>query len=346
VPKSKAKHQPNSVHQFKMTRRKAVAGAAAALTLTGLGGLRRARAATTKVRFLTNWYAEAEHGGFYQAIADGLYAKEGLDVALQMGGPQVNGMQLLVGGAADIILGYDIQILNSIEKQLPVVAVGAAFQFDLQGIMTHTDINSLADLKGRRILVASTAYTTYWPWLKQTFGFSDDQTAPYTFNLQPFFADPKLAQQGYVTAEPFDAQKHNVPVKFFLFADDGYPTYTNTLTTTTSFLEKNPDAVAGFVRASMEGWKSYMQDPAPGNKLIKGDNSSMEDDQLAYSWKRLNDIQVVGGGDAKTMGIGIMTEARWEKTRDFLVKGQLLKPSTDWKSAFTTKFVKDLKITL
>jgi NitT/TauT family transport system substrate-binding protein len=327
-----------------LTRGRILAGAAGvAAASVGARFVRPARAAT-KIRFLTNWFAEAEHGGFYQAKATGLYDKAGLDVDIQMGGPQVNGMQLLAGGDADIIVSYDIETLNSVERGLPVVAIGAINQFDLQGIMAHANVPSLAALKGHKILVASTAFTTYWPWLKLKFGFTDDMTAPYTFNLQPFYVDPTLAQQSYITAEPFEAQKHNTPVKFFLFANDGYPPYSSTLVTTRPFMESNSDTVARFIRATMEGWKSYLQSPGPGNALIKSENPKMDDDQIAYSIGKFKQIGCVTGGDAATMGIGVMTAPRWKKTRDFMVATNMLKPGTDWQQAFTLKYVRDLKV--
>jgi NitT/TauT family transport system substrate-binding protein len=327
-----------------LTRGRVIAGAAG-VAAAAIGGriVRPARAAT-KVRFLTNWFAEAEHGGFYQAKATGLYERAGLDVDIQMGGPQVNGMQLLAGGDADIALSYDIETLNSVEKGVPVVAVAAGNQFDLQGIMAHAGVPSLAALKGHKILIGSTAYTTFWPWLKLKFGYTDDMAAPYTFNLQPFTLDPQIAQQSYITAEPYDAQKHGLKIAFFLFADQGYPPYSNTIVTTRSYLASNSDVVARFVRASMEGWKSYLQSPGPGNALIKAANPNETDDQIAYSYGKFKQIKCVTGGDAATMGIGVMTEARWKKTRDFMVATNMLQAGTDWKRAFTLKYVQDLKV--
>jgi NitT/TauT family transport system substrate-binding protein len=329
---------------MRLDRRSLITGGAAAAV--GLGVRSRPARAADKLTFLTNWFAEAEHGGFYQAKATGLYDKAGLDVDLRMGGPQINGIQLLAAGQADVMMGYDIQVLNSIEHNVPITTLAAAFQFDLAGLMAHADVPDLAALKGHRLLVSGAAYTTYWPWLKQRFGFTDSQTAPYTFNLQPFFADPTIAVQGYATSEPFEAQQHDVPAKFFLFADAGYPPYATTLVAMQKLVGAKRDALGRFVRASMEGWKSYLQDPAPGNKLIRVDNPKMTEAQLAYSVDRMRAIKVVNGGDAATQGIGIMTEARWQQTRDFMVKGGLLKAEVDWKQAFTTEFVKDLRITL
>jgi NitT/TauT family transport system substrate-binding protein len=331
------------VNNAAISRRHAIAGVAGALAVAGASH-RPVRAASDKVRFLTSWYAQAEHGGFYQAKATGLYAKNGLDVDIQMGGPQINAIQLLTGGDADMTMGYDIQVLTAVEHGVPVVTVAASFQFDLQGILAHSDIKSLADLKGHKILLASSSHTTFWPWLKEKYGFTEDQAAPYTFNLQPFFADPSIAQQAYATSEPFQAQKANMPVNFFLLAKFGYPPYGSTVITTQQFISKNPSVVKRFVQATMEGWKSYLENPAPGNALIKIDNPKMSDEQLAYSHSQLKATGAVTSGDASKLGIGTMTDARWKVTRDFLVRSNLLKDGTDWKSAYSLDYIKNLHV--
>ena len=300
--------------------------------------------AADKVTFLTSWFAQAEHGGFYQAKATGLYEKAGLDVTIKMGGPQVNGMQLLLAGETDIMMGYDLQVLKSLEQGLPVVTIGTSFQFDLQGMMTHDNVAGLADLKDKTILVATPGRSSWWPWLKAKYKYTDEQTRPYTFNLQPFFADPNTVQQSYPSSEPFQAKQQNVPVKFFLFAQDGYPPYGTTMVATRDFAERNPDVAARFVKASLEGWKSYFADPAPANALIKADNPKMSDAQIAFGIEQLKALKVLDGGDAATMGIGIMTDARWKATYDYMVAAGLLKPDVDWKSGFTDRFVKSLKL--
>jgi len=315
--------------------------AAAAAQLIALSSAQ----AADKVTFLTSWYAQAEHGGFYQAKAAGLYQQDGLDVSIKMGGPQVNGMQLLLGGDADIIMGYDFQVLAGLSKGLPVITVGTSFQKDLQGMMTHADVKDLGGLKDKTILIATSGRTTWWPWLSHKFGYTDAQLQPYTFNLQPFFADDNVAQQSYPSSEPFQALEKNVPVNYFLFADYGYPPYGTTMVTTTKFVAEHPDVVRRFVKASLQGWKSYLKgDPAPGNAMIKADNPNMSDAQIAYGIKRMDELQIVDGGDAKTMGIGIMTDARWKATDDLMVSSGLLPKETDRKKAYTTEFVKDLKI--
>ena len=328
--------------EFGLSRR-ALTGGAAGLALVG-SRARLARAAPAKLTFLTSWFAQAEHGGFYQAKATGLYEKAGLGVDIRMGGPQVNGMQLLTGGVAEIIMGYDIQVLKSVENGLPVRTIGTSFQFDLQGIMAHDDIKALADLKGHKILIAASSHTAFWPWLKQRFGFTEDMAGVDTFNLQPFLLDKTLAMQAYPSSEPFEAAAQGEKVRFFLFADSGYPPYGSTMVTTNAFIDKQPDAAAAFVRCSLQGWADYLRDPAPANKLIKEANPKMTDDRIAFAIQKMKEMHVLDRGDAATAGIGTMTEARWQQTRDFMVKAELLKPTVDVHQAFTTRFTDGLHI--
>lgn len=308
-----------------------------------LGSLAPALAAD-KVTFLTSWFAQAEHGGFYQAKATGLYEKAGLDVTIKMGGPQVNGAQLLLAGETDFMMGYDIQVLKGREQNQPLVTVASSFQFDLQGLMTHDDVADIAALKGKPILIAGSSRITFWPWLRAKYGFTDDQIRPYTFNLQPFFADKNVAQQAYPSSEPYQAQEQNEKVKFFLLADGGYPPYGSTIVTTEKIVAEKPEMVARFVKASLEGWRDYMKNPAPGNALIKADNLKMTDGQIAFAVEKMKQSKAVDGGDAATQGIGVITAARYKQIYDFLVAGALLDPKTDWQKAFDVRFVKDLKI--
>jgi len=318
-----------------------VAAAAAA------AGLVAPAAAQEKITFVTNWFAEAEHGGFYTALATGLYKKYGLDVTLRMGGPQVNSMQLLAAGQADLIMGYDMQTMKSQETGIPAVTVGISFQKDPQGILAHEDVPSIEQLKGRTILIGSSAHTSYWPWLKGKYGFDDGQTRPYTFNVQPFIADNTLAQQGYVTSEPFAVEKVGKKFNFFLFADYGYPPYAETIVTLQKLIDTRPQVVGNFVRASIEGWRAYFENPAPGTALIKKDNPAMDDAQLAFSIRKMREYKLLDGGDAATHGIGYMSDARFKQTYDLMVANKLLDPSkVDLKKTYTTQFMKDLKVTL
>ena len=329
-----------------VTRRSALKIAGAA-TLAGTGMLpaRRARAAT-KIRVLTNFYPEPDHGGYYQALATGLYEKAGLDVEIRPGGPQINGLQLLTGGQTDVLMGSAIGALGALENGAPVVVIMTNFQIDPQVIVTRKDINSLADLKGHKILVTTTGRASYWLWLKKKFGFTDDQVAPYTGNFQPFMADPTIALGGVIWSEPFHIREAGADIKYFLLANEGYPPYGYPMITMRPFLNANKEAVASFVRATLEGWKSFYYDPAPALAVIKKERPEASDEWLRYAFGALKELKFLNAGDAEKDGIGTMTDARWKQLADFMLSADMLKPTTDWKSVYTTEFVKDLRITL
>jgi NitT/TauT family transport system substrate-binding protein len=326
----------------RISRRGVVAGGLALGGATLLQS-RPARAAT-RIRVMTNWFAEAEHGGLFHAVAAGLYDKAGLDVELKPGGIGLNGIQMMAGGELDIAMSYDMAILSSYEKGVPVKAIFTCFQFDLIGLMTRPDVNSLAELKGRKVYFAQSGFATYWPWLKKKYGFTDDMAGPKGPNLQTFMSDPTSAVAGYITSEPYIAEQQKMPTKFFLFAKDGYPSYANTMVTNDAFIKSNREAVAAFTRASVEGFKAYMQDPTLGNELIKKLNPKMDDGQINFGLKKMREVKAIEAGDATTMGIGTITEERWKTTRDFLVEANLLKPDTDYKQSMTTEFIKDVKV--
>ncbi|BAY21105.1 putative secreted protein [Calothrix sp. NIES-2100] len=296
-----------------------------------------------KVTFGTNWIAQAEHGGFYQAIATGIYKNHGLDVTIKMGGPQVpNGTQLLMGGAVDFFMGYGIDAINAVAQGIPKITVAAIFQKDPQCIIIHpnTAIKTLADLKGKPIYVSAAANVTYWPVLKAKYGFTDEQKRPYNFNPAPFLADKTSAQQGYITSEPFAiAKQGGFQPTVFLLADYGYQTYATTIETRKELVEKNPNLVQRFVDASIKGWYSYLENPQPGNQLIKKENPEMTDEQITYGIQKLKEYGIILSGEAEKQGIGAMTDARWKLLFDSMVNSKLSQPNVKYKDAFTLDFV-------
>lgn len=315
-------------------------GAAAALLALAAGAQ-----AQEKFSYMTNWYAQAEHGGFYQALATGLYKKHGLDVSIRMGGPQVNSVQLMAAGQAECVMGNYLQMTQMRASGVPVVSVAAVFQKDPQVLIAHEDVKSLEDLKGKTLLIALSARGAFWPWLKAKYGFSDSQTRPYTFNIQPFVADRNAAQQGYLTSEPFAIAKAGIKATTLMLSDHGYPEYATTISCMDKTVKQRRAAVAAFVKASMEGWKSYLADPAPAHALIKKDNPNISDEQLAYSVDKLREMGVITGGDAATQGIGIMTDARTRAGYDFLVESGLIDPAkVKLAETYDASFVKDLKV--
>ena len=315
----------------------------AALLACGLSGISHA---DEKFTYMTNWYAQAEHGGFYQALATGLYKKAGLDVSIKMGGPQVNITQMMAAGQAECVMGSsDLQMVQMREGGVPVTTVAAVFQKDPQVLIAHEDVKKFEDLKGKTILIASSAQRGFWPWLKAKYGFTDAQTRPYTFNIQPFLVDKNSAQQGYLTSEPFAIQKAGVKANTLMFSDQGFPAYATTISCMDKTIKERSKAVESFVKATMEGWKSYLADPAPGNALIKKDNPNMTDEQLAYSVGKLKEMGMVTGGDAGKLGIGAMTEARVKASYDFLVSAKLIDPAKVKQSdAYNLSLIQNIKV--
>ncbi len=306
--------------------------------------------ALDKVAFGTNWVAEAEHGGFYQALADGTYRKYGLDVTIVPGGPSVNNRILLPVGKIDFFLSANtLQGFDAVEEQVPTVEVAALFQKDPQVLIAHPDqgIEKFEDLKNLTLFISREGTASYFQWLKADYGFKDTQTKPYTFNPQPFLADKKSAMQGYVTSEPFAIEKTAkfVP-KVFLLADQGFSAYSTLIETRRDLVDKKPDVVQRFVNASIIGWYNYIYgDNSLGNALIKKQNPEMSDDLLAYSVAKMKQYGIVDSGDALTLGVGAMTDARMKNFFDEMVRAGVTKAGLDYKKAYTLQFV-DKKVGL
>ena len=299
--------------------------------------------AEDKVTFGTNWKAQAEHGGYYQAVATGLYRKAGLDVTIRMGGPQVNHPQLLAAGAIDFTIGSSsFGALNYVQGAIPMVTVAAIFQKDPQVLISHPGQgnDTLAAMKGKPILVGAGSRATFWNFLKAKYGYTDDQIRPYTFNMAPFLADKSAVQQGYLTSEPYKIEQAGVKPLVHVLADAGYSSYSCTIETSWKLVREKPDLVQRFVNASIEGWYSYLYgDPGPGNALIKKDNPDMTDDVIAYGIAALKKYGVVDSGDAKTLGIGAMTDARWKEFLATMAGIGLYPRDLDLTKAYTLAFV-------
>jgi NitT/TauT family transport system substrate-binding protein len=290
------------------------------------------------VTLLTSWFAQAEHGGFYAAKAAGLYEKHGLDVTIQMGGPQVNGSQLLAAGRVDFSMGYGLHSLNAVREGVPIVTVAAFFQKDPQTLIAHRAAGheKLADLKGFPVRVPDSGRVAYWPWLKAVFGFSDEQLQPYDYSMGPFAADPGAAQQGYVTEDGYRMEQVGVDGQVFLLADNGWLAYAATIDTTAKTIAQRPDVVKAFVAASAEGWKRYFEDPAPADALIQKDNPENSPELSAYKRKTMQGYGLIGEHP------GMMTDARWKAYFESMVQAGVLPADLDYRKAYSLQFVEGL----
>jgi NitT/TauT family transport system substrate-binding protein len=297
-----------------------------------------------KVSFGTNWVAEGEHGGFYQALADGTYRKYGLDVTIVPGGPNVNNRILLPVGKIDFFLSANtLQAFDAVEQNVPTIEVAALFQKDPQVLIAHPNqgIDKFADLKKLTLLISKEGMSTFYQWLKADYGFTDAQVRPYTFNPQPFLANSKSAMQGYVTSEPFAiAKAANFTPQVFLLADQGFSAYSTLIETRRALVDKRPDLVQRFVDASIIGWYNYLYgDNSAADTLIKKQNPEMTDDLLAYCVTAMKKYGIVDSGDAPALGVGAMTDARMKDFFEEMARASVTKPGLDYRKGYTLQFV-------
>ena len=337
-------NRPASLH-----RRAVIAGAGALAAAAAVSACQRSEAPVdeegrVRLRFATDWRAQAEHGGFYQALASGAYARRGLNVQIIQGGPGVNVPQLLASGAVELGMGSNSFIpLNLVAEGAAVKSVAAFFQKDPQVLIAHPDpaLKSIADLQGRPFLLADASITAFWVWLKAKYGFTDDQVRKYTFNLAPFLADERAVQQGYLTSEPYTIeQTAGFTPKVFLLADEGYPSYATMVLAPDAFARDNAAALRSFIAGSAEGWRDYIQgDGKAADALIRKANPEMTQAVLDQARAKLKSNGIVDGGDAALYGLGAMTAERWQAFFDVTSGAGVYPPNLDWRKAFTTQYL-------
>lgn len=298
----------------------------------------------TPVSYTLNWYPQAEHGGFFQAKADGLYERCGLDVTIRPGGPQVNIHQLLAAGQTDFIMGTSMRTLNAAIQGVPIVTVFASFQKDPTSLVTHVGVghDKVADLKGKPIRLPAIARTNYWPWLKQKFGFADDQIRPFEPGYAALGTDKNLSQQGFVTNDAWNAKKVGLNLQSLLLADAGWANYATTIDTTERTIRERPQVVSCFVQATAEGWRRYLADPVKAHGAIRAANPQMDPDLMEHSHREMKRLGILESGDAGNGRIGNMTDARWEGFAKDMIAAGAIPANAEWKKAYTLQFVRQL----
>jgi len=302
--------------------------------------------AQEKVVFATNWKAQAGHGGFYQALADGTYKRMGLDVEIQQGGPQVNNRPLLATGKIDFLMAGNLLLsFDNVKNGVPTTVVAAIFQKDPQAIFAHPGqgYDKFGDLmKAPVAFISKDGQFSFWQWMKAEHGFKDENLKPYVFNVGPFLADKKSVQQGYSISEPISikAQAGFDPV-VHLLADNGFSTYSTTIETRAELVQTKPALVQKFVDASLIGWYNYLYgDNKAANEMIKKANPDSTDAGIAGSIELMKKLGIVDSGEALQNGIGAMSTARVKDFYDKMVKAGLYKPGdVDLSKVVTTQFV-------
>lgn len=329
--------------QYRPTRRRALLGMGATFGALAMPA-RISAQGRDKLSFQTDWRAQAEHGGFYYAKAAGLYQAKGIDLDLRMGGPQMNPAQLLLGGKVDMVMSTGLQAFYFVREKLPFFCIGTVFQKDPTCLISHPDAgnDSLAALKGKPILLGTTARTNLWPFLKNKYGYTEDQIRPYTFNIAPFLADKRMSQQGFVTSEPFAIEQAGVKPVVHLLADNGYDNYSQSIDISRKLASEKTDAIQRFMDATFEGWDGYLKRGpfyAAANELIRKDNPEMDLVKIEFAVDMMNRNGLVLSGDADTLGIGAMTEARWQRLYDSMAEVGVFEKGLDVKQAYSLEFV-------
>ena len=319
--------------------RKFTLAAVMALTATGAA----AEGHLTEVTFGTNWVAQAEHGGYYQAVADGTYEACGLDVTIVPGGPQVNNRALMIAGKMDFYMGGNMLLpWNARLQGIPVKVVAAHFQKEPQVLMTHPGkVANFEDLAGLdKQIIGDGAFASWYQWLVTDYGFSDGKRVPYTYNPAPFIADENSAQQGYITSEPFAIERETGwSPDLWLLADYGFSTPATTVETMEATIADRPDVVKCFVEGSSIGWANYLYgDNSPANELIKSDNPEMSDEQIAFSIEKLKEYGIVDSGVALEKGIGAIDPAAVSGFYDKMVAAGVIEEGVDIEASYTTEF--------
>lgn len=302
--------------------------------------------AQDKVTFATNWKAQAAHGGFYQAVADGTYKKYGLEVTIQQGGPQVNNRPLLPAGRIDFLMtGNLLHSFDNVKNGVPTVVVSAIFQKDPQALIAHPGqgYENFAALKNAPVaLIAKDGQFSWWQWLKVTHGFKDEVLKPYNYNLGPFLANPKSIQQGYSVAEPIYVENQGKfkPV-VHLLADHGFSTYSTLIEARADTVKNKPDLVQRFVDASALGWVNYLYgDRKAAAALMMKDNPEMTVAEMEASVALMKQQGIVDSGEALHGGIGAMNQARIQDFYAQMVKAGLYKAGeVDLSKVATLQFV-------
>ncbi len=297
-----------------------------------------------EITFATDWKAQAEQGGFYQALAAGLYEKNGLKVKIIQGSSNVNVPRLIASNAIEFGIGSNSFIpLNMVANKIPGKAVMAIFQKDPQIIMTHpeNDIRNLEDMRDLPIMISDASIGAFWLWLKSKYGFTDSQIRKKTFSLAPFLSNKSSIQQGYLTSEPFLVEKEaDFAPRVFLLADYGYPSYGAMVLASSEVITNNPEIVKAFVDASIEGWRQYIyEDPSLGNELIMLENNEMKEDILFQAIKKIRNYELVSNEISKGLDIGLMTDIKWESFFETMASNGVYEKNLKWRESFTLDFI-------
>lgn len=300
--------------------------------------------AADKVVLATNWLAQGGHGGFYQALADGTYEKYGLDVEIQMGGPQMNNRPMLPAGKVDFLMTGNLLLsMDSVRNEIPTIVVASYFEKDPQAIIAHNgQYSGWDDLSNApEILISKDGQFSFWQWMTAVHGFKDENLRPYGYNLAAFLNDEKMVQQAYGTAEPLYAAAAGAKVDTYLLADHGWNTYSTTLEARVEMVENNPDLVQRFIDASAFGWYTYLYgDNSAGNAAIIAANPDQTLEKLGKEIAQMKSLGIIDSGYQLEVGIGAIDMARVQAFHDLAIEAGIIEAgAVDVAKVATDRFV-------
>lgn len=292
----------------------------------------------TKVILQADWYPQPEHGGFYTALVKNYYKDEGLDVDIESGSPYLSPYQRVAAGGAQFGMGASDRIFESVADGQPLIAVAATMQHDPQGIMVrkNSPVRTFADLNGHTVAVQ--AGSTWFRYLAMKYRLTNVQEVPATMSVANFIADPNYIQQAFATSEPFFARQAGIETRVLLVSDAGFNPY-RVMFTTQSFLHQHPDVVAKFVRASVRGWREYLNDPSAAHAALLKLNPALSPQWMQFSWQQLRDGHFVAGEAADGSQMGQMDPARWTTLYQQLLELKVIDKQFDPASAYTLRFI-------
>jgi NitT/TauT family transport system substrate-binding protein len=236
----------------------------------------QAASAQTKIRFTLDWIPGATHSAFFVALQKGYYKAEGLDVSIDRGKGSAEVVRQLASDTYD--MGFpDINVVLDFNSKNP----GQAFPVLMSGyeqapaaiiVLKSSGITEPKGLNGKKLgSAANDATFKLFPVFAGQTGI--DVSSMQIQNIEPSLREVLLVQ-GKVDAIPgqvfnslLELQAKGIKeadIVYFMYKDYGLQLYGNSVAASPRFLKEHPEAVRGFLRATVKGLKDVARDPELG----------------------------------------------------------------------------------
>jgi len=259
------------------------------------------------------WYHKFQFAGYYAALKQGFFDEEGLEVTLIEGGPQNNHLHQLINNTSQYaVLGSES--INSLALGSPVIIVASIFQHAPEVLMTREEdgIDDIKQLKGKTLMLADAALAGQIDAMLSKNGMpaSSYTKFPYDGDVTKLMDKSVFAMYGYISNEPYQLAQRGQKVDIFSPQDYGIDFYGDSLATTQSELNNNPERVASVRRAVIRGWNYAIEHPDEIIKQILLLNSvNPTPYNLAHQrYEAKKTIELI---DKKNFPIGYSSPDRW-----------------------------------